>query len=543
MTPFRIVVAILCAFALSILTPAVASACQADGLDGSFNNDLTANLNQLGMFMMDARDTDACAQAAASRLKQNLTTTAASYWQQANAGYFVTLVMATALELGGRDLLDTDLDTAVYGVTKAYMPVTGFGGACGWSNPPGNWQNGNTCMDDYVGIASGEAWMAAFLRLSGRDWIGKRNDAAQNLHNALSTYDSICIYNANAPFSNTTGPCNATPADLGTPYVSILSLNHGAETPAYGIGMMTSFAAAWLGLEIAHWPVGNFNNFSDDERKIIEYLFREGQAKSQNGYVYPDFLSYTCEWLGDFYSMAGYPCWDFGQFGWGASHYHAAFFPVQNFYLINQFITGDQSLYQFDTFDESQFSTTTLSTPWGAGRRETYKTLADDWFSSYPNLTARHDFQMNLATTQWNTWFMRAPGGGGPGSVVDATATDPNSTESRIWMIDLNEGALKDRDSVALKTSNGYYISAEGGGGSTLSADRTAQLQWETFTIYKVGGSVDSYIAEGDQFVLKTWSGYYVSADNDGGGGVNAIPLTYGANETWTFRKWDPPTP
>lgn len=72
---------------------------------------------------------------------------------------------------------------------------------------------------------------------------------------------------------------------------------------------------------------------------------------------------------------------------------------------------------------------------------------------------------------------------------------------------DYVHGRNNSKDMVAIKTFNGKYLCAENGGGSTLIANRDQVGAWETFQIIDLG---KGYIA------LKSHNGYYISAYNDG---------------------------
>jgi len=81
-------------------------------------------------------------------------------------------------------------------------------------------------------------------------------------------------------------------------------------------------------------------------------------------------------------------------------------------------------------------------------------------------------------------------------------------------------------------------VRAENGGGSTLEADRTSPGAWETFRIWKIGGS--GVIHSGDSIALQSSNGEYVAAENGGGGEVNANRSSIGAWETLkvSFVGW-----
>jgi chitinase len=114
--------------------------------------------------------------------------------------------------------------------------------------------------------------------------------------------------------------------------------------------------------------------------------------------------------------------------------------------------------------------------------------------------------------------FVSAEHGGGG----DVLANGPvASTWETFTLIDLNGGSLQDGDLVNLKTLDGHFVCAEGGGGpgSVVNATRTKALDWETFRVTKLYGT--GAVNDGDQIDLQTKvAGTYVSALNGGGGGV-----------------------
>src|SRR5438874_9590337 len=100
----RSVATILFLLMASIAAPA-ARACESTPLDGWPSGDITAHLNQWGILMMAARNTETgCGEDARDKAMHMLCWIQPTFWQQAGAGYFVTLVMATGLEIGGRNL-------------------------------------------------------------------------------------------------------------------------------------------------------------------------------------------------------------------------------------------------------------------------------------------------------------------------------------------------------------------------------------------------------------------------------------------------------
>jgi len=134
-------------------------------------------------------------------------------------------------------------------------------------------------------------------------------------------------------------------------------------------------------------------------------------------------------------------------------------------------------------------------------------------------------------------YFVVAEGGGG--SVVNANRLGVGPWET-FTLIDLNGGALESGDLVNIQSVFGYFVVAEGGGGDVVNANRTAAGAWETFRIEKVGGCCG--IGSGDSISLQAingWSGgggNYVVAEGGGGSVVNANRGAVGPWETFTIH-------
>ncbi len=87
------------------------------------------------------------------------------------------------------------------------------------------------------------------------------------------------------------------------------------------------------------------------------------------------------------------------------------------------------------------------------------------------------------------------------------------------------ESAAKSKR-VAIQAGNGRFLCAEGGGNSTLVADRLALGPWETFDMIELGNN---------QVALKSVNGLYVCAENGGGSVVSVNRPRRGAWETFTL--------
>lgn len=552
----RLVVLAAITFVLGSLFASRAEACAFTDAHAVFRNSGEGDFRDWGLIFEDARGDDYwCAISAYYRLTEKLDAMPDWYWQQFLSGEYVMLVSATGLVLGGRGNMTPDLDYRIKCVIEKYRFAKFAGDPCGWAPPDGH-NHGNTCMDDYAIAASGYAWSAAYLRLSGRDWTGARWNALDMIHQSFNTVDAVCIYNENAPLDPVKGPCNACSdpvpgrggtqpqaciANLGTPGYHLLSLNDGIQTPVYGIGLMANISAAFMALEYAQASVNVTSELSADERKIIGAIFSEAQEKSQ-----PDGSEFTSTcyhvdvngnpnvgYAPGFY--AGVPCWDLLKTTGG--HHRPAHYPLRQFYTRYGLLPGTSGFAFNAPF------------PWGdyagagsfhEGRSETYSTLANDYYNSYPRiLSAGSYFRMSLrAPSWWPTYYLNAT----PGSALTATSESPYQSDSQFVIVDLNGGILNDGDPVGIQlyANQAYWLSAVNGGGGAVTATATSAGPYERFTIRKLAGLYFyGPIANNDNFALQTYNGYYLHADNAGGSTITANATSAGAYETFNYVKVD----
>ena len=138
-------------------------------------------------------------------------------------------------------------------------------------------------------------------------------------------------------------------------------------------------------------------------------------------------------------------------------------------------------------------------------------------------------YRISLASNQGP--FVSAAGGGGGNLTANRTAIGPWES---FTLTDVNGGRLMSGDTVYLQVSNGNYWAAEFGGGSTLVANRTSVGQWEAFTIHNTAGGTE--INSGDPVALRTSGGSYVVAVW-GGGTPDALLADRTSIGPWeTFR-------
>jgi hypothetical protein len=523
---------------MGILAVPAFSQCPSDTASTLYNG-LNGDLNDYALLFQGARNADqGCAQRAATNLYTKLGNIPTATWSQFLAGANVTYVMATAMEASGRGNLFGDLDARVRDVANNYQLGFASGDPCGFAN--GNWTGGNTCMDDYSIAASGWGWIAAFRRVTARDWSSSRDAAVYYIQQSLNPYDAICINMPGRALDSSSGPCNATVAELSTG-AHIVSINHGNQTPAYGLGLMTSIAAAFVALDVIQAPVGTFSDLNADQRTIIDNLWIEAQASTDTG---GNFLSAGCKKVDGGSSTGfdeGWPCWDqigFQSLGYedanGLTPYRAKFYPIKNFYTAYGFGTGSASLYQFDQFDDT-FDPGNVRF-FAQGRKETYNTLANTWVqaANRPPLTGNSEYKMNMIVA-YTGWRVTAVGGGGGNVNADTFNTGDFET---FWIYDMNGGQFNSGDPVTAKAFNGQYLRAVGGGGGALDAAGSFSDPNSQFTIIKMGGSSGTLIAGGDTFALRTPDGWhYVTAVSGGGGAVMANATGIGNDEIFMFNR------
>jgi len=139
---------------------------------------------------------------------------------------------------------------------------------------------------------------------------------------------------------------------------------------------------------------------------------------------------------------------------------------------------------------------------------------------------------MNLHLKASNGQYMSAQGGGGGAVVADRNVAD---TWETFTVYDRTSTALSDGDQINLAAFHGQFLCAENGGGSEVDATRIIAHEWETFTISRIGGGGGQF-EPGAQVSLRAFNGSYVSAQGGGGAGVTADAARVGPYETFTIE-------
>lgn len=125
-------------------------------------------------------------------------------------------------------------------------------------------------------------------------------------------------------------------------------------------------------------------------------------------------------------------------------------------------------------------------------------------------------------------WMVAENNGGG---TVNANRNSPGPWET-FTIEDFNGGDLRDGDQVAFRTGGGWYLQAQDGGGGAFLAVGGGPFAHETFTVVLLSGS-DTRVDDGEFVALRSINGFYVVAEGGGGDVVNCNRTAAGPWETW----------
>jgi hypothetical protein len=150
--------------------------------------------------------------------------------------------------------------------------------------------------------------------------------------------------------------------------------------------------------------------------------------------------------------------------------------------------------------------------------------------------------QRRIAIQSDNLSFLSAEGGGGGALHANRPAQGPWEIFTLIGRD--NKPQIESGDFVFLRTINGQFVTAEGGGGRETNANRPEPGPWETFRIFllgntpaglfPVGGAIPHGIHVPVAFTAS--DGSWVTAEGGGGGDVNANRPALGPWERWKIR-------
>ncbi|HTJ78434.1 MAG TPA: DUF5010 domain-containing protein [Rariglobus sp.] len=129
------------------------------------------------------------------------------------------------------------------------------------------------------------------------------------------------------------------------------------------------------------------------------------------------------------------------------------------------------------------------------------------------------------------TGYMTAELGGN--ATVTANRTSIGGWE-KFSADDTNGGTLSANDVINLQTNDGLLLSAEGAGGGVLSANRRRAGSYEAFTIIKTDGTTGTLV-NGDSVALRSSNGHYVTVGMGTGNPVDVSSTAIGPLQTFTI--------
>jgi hypothetical protein len=106
---------------------------------------------------------------------------------------------------------------------------------------------------------------------------------------------------------------------------------------------------------------------------------------------------------------------------------------------------------------------------------------------------------------------------------------------SLLQLVDQNGGALRSGDPIVLRDARGETIIASAGGGRRVLVRAPYRLQEELFTVIVPGAPPGTPIVSGDAVALVTFNGRFVTAEGGGGGLLRADRTELAGWETFTL--------
>jgi hypothetical protein len=288
------------------------------------------------------------------------------------AGANVGLAIPTAMQLGGANLLDVQLDQAVRATIGAYRfnpdPTCG----------PNFY---NECIDDLTQSAVAYAWGAAYEAKSGRNAATRAAAARDVIHQSLALDNHLCIRSGDSALPRLCSTLTDVANGLHTGFYEVTSFNHGFQDVAYGIGLMTSVSSAAIALEEAGFPL----DATEEEITVAWALFHEAQRRTA-----PDGSAFrrTCIQVLGSAMRNDSPCAD--------AEYAPRMFPVRTLYQRVFRNAPNEDPFRFEDFDPTLFNTAFIND----GRYAVYGELGERWWHVRPRLEGYRGAPLRVRTVR-----------------------------------------------------------------------------------------------------------------------------------------------
>jgi hypothetical protein len=245
---------------------ALSGACVITAASRTYGGDAFADLNDFGRILSDA-DNPGCAANASGALTDKLRAIKAVdydwFGDEWIDGNYVAMVLAAGDRIGQHGHMTAPLDSLLDWVASSFWVVGEPLNGCGLEQT-------DNCLDGTSAAAAAYGWIAAY-RYRHND--PQRATAARN---AAYTYidlafASVCLRRVTTGVGPLCENGSVTPAMIRTGEAYTWSWNAGFQFPAYGFGLMTSIAAAILGIEGS----GQGYSLSQPNRDVAVGLFEE----------------------------------------------------------------------------------------------------------------------------------------------------------------------------------------------------------------------------------------------------------------------------
>lgn len=245
---------------------ALSGACVVTAASRTYGGDAFADLNDFGRILSDA-DNAGCAANAAGALADKLRAIRSVdydwFGDEWIDGNYVAMVLAAGDRIGYHGHMTAPLDSLLDWAASSFQVVGEPLNGCGLEQT-------DNCMDGTSAAAAAYGWIAAY-RYRHND--PQRATAARN---AAYTYidlafSSVCLRRVTTGVGPLCENGSVTPAMIRTGEAYTWSWNAGFQFPAYGFGLVTSIAAAILGIEGS----GQGYSMSQPNRDVAVGLFEE----------------------------------------------------------------------------------------------------------------------------------------------------------------------------------------------------------------------------------------------------------------------------
>ena len=158
---------------------------------------------------------------------------------------------------------------------------------------------------------------------------------------------------------------------------------------------------------------------------------------------------------------------------------------------------------------------------------------------------------ITCAFTSADGSFLSAEGGGGGALHANRLAQGPWERFYVFTTCKNDCGPFKSGDEVCIQTDNGHFVVAEGGGGRETNANRIDCGPWERFHIFLLGNTPAGLFPVFGEFphhgsigivpvAIRASDSSWVTAEGGGGGAVNANRPAIGAWERFNLRSIAP---